>query len=181
MSDPHAPIANLMRGCAGGRLSGNVTALRLTLIDRGYTPVPLHGKIPPLKTWQLLEDVTREQVEMWAKSWPDAGNTGALTRLMPTLDLDVLLAEAVDAVVLHVRERFEERGYVPARVGKAPKTALVFRTLAPFTKITANLTAPNGDASQKIELWPMANKSWSTACTPTPASRTLGRAAPRSK
>jgi hypothetical protein len=130
----------------------NATDVRLALIDRGYVPVPLHGKVPPLKSWQQLEKVSREQVEMWAKSWPDARNTGALTALMPTLDLDVLDADAVEAVVLHVRDKFEERGYVPARTGQAPKTALVFRTVEPFPKITANLIAPNGDMTQKVEL-----------------------------
>jgi hypothetical protein len=130
----------------------DVMNVRLALIARGYVPVPLHGKVPPLKSWQQLEHVSREQLEMWAKSWPDARNTGALTALMPTLDLDVLDADAIDAVVLHVRDKFEERGYVPARTGQAPKTALVFRTIEPFSKITANLIAPNGDTTQKVEL-----------------------------
>jgi Bifunctional DNA primase/polymerase, N-terminal len=133
-------------------MTSNVTALRLTLIDRGYLPVPLHGKVPPLKTWQLLENVTRQQVEMWARSWPDAINTGALCRLMPTLDIDVMMPEAVEATVLHVRNKLDGRGCVPARTGKFPKTALVFRTRAPFPKITVNLIAPNGDTAQKVEL-----------------------------
>jgi len=130
----------------------DVMAVRLALIDRDYTPVPLHGKIPPLKSWQQLENVNREQLEMWQRAWPDARNTGALTARMPTLDLDVLDADAIDAVVLHVRDKFEQRGYVPARTGQAPKTALVFRTIEPFSKITANLIAPNGDTTQKVEL-----------------------------
>ena len=129
-----------------------VLEIRQALIDRGYVVIPLHGKIPPLKTWQQLEHVTQEQLEMWAKVWPDARNTGALTALMPTLDVDILDSDAVRAVVEHVRDKFEERGYVPARTGLAPKTALVFRTLEPFPKITANLIAPNGDTSQKVEL-----------------------------
>ena len=130
----------------------NAQEVRLRLIEHGYTPVPLHGKVPPLQNWQRLENVSREQITMWAKTWSDARNTGALTRFMPTLDVDVLAPDAVRAVVEHVREKFEERGYVPARVGEAPKTALVFRTLAPFAKIITNLVAPNGDTSQKIEL-----------------------------
>jgi hypothetical protein len=46
-------------------MSTDATEVRLALVARGYTPVPLHGKIPPLETWQRLENVTREQVEMW--------------------------------------------------------------------------------------------------------------------
>ena len=30
--------------------------------------------------WQRLEGVSREQVEMWIRTWPDAVNTGVLTR-----------------------------------------------------------------------------------------------------
>jgi Virulence-associated protein E/Bifunctional DNA primase/polymerase, N-terminal len=139
-----------------------VLEIRQALIDHGYTPIPLYGKAPPaygknnkrkgLADWQQLHDVTHEQIVMWGKTWPDAGNTGALTALMPALDIDILDPDAVRAIVEHVREKFEERGYVPARTGLAPKTALVFRTLEPFAKITVNLIAPNGDTSQKIEL-----------------------------
>jgi Virulence-associated protein E/Bifunctional DNA primase/polymerase, N-terminal len=136
--------------------------VRQALIDRGYVPIPLYGKEPPvygknnkrkgLADWQQLHDVTHEQIVMWDRMWPDASNTGALTALMPTLDIDILDPDAVRAIVEHVREKFEERGYVPARTGLAPKTALIFHTLEPFAKITVNLIAPNGDKSQKIEL-----------------------------
>jgi hypothetical protein len=145
-----------------------VLEIRQALIDHGYAPIPLYGKEPPvynkdyknnkhrgLPGWQQLRNVTHAQIVMWDKVWPDAINTGALTALMPALDLDILDPDAVRAIIEHVREKFEERGYVPARTGLAPKVALVFRTLEPFAKITVNLTAPNGDTSQKIEL--MAN------------------------
>jgi hypothetical protein len=140
----------------------SVLEIRQALINHGYTPVPLYGKAPPIynknnkrkgfSDWQKLHNVTRAQLVMWDKQWPDALNTGALTALMPTLDIDVLDPDAVRAVIEHTREKFEERGYVPARIGLAPKTALVFQTDKAFEKITANLVAPNGDAAQKIEL-----------------------------
>jgi 8-oxo-dGTP pyrophosphatase MutT (NUDIX family) len=76
-----------------------------------------------------------------------ASNTGALTRLMPTLDIDILNPEAAEALA---RERFEERGFVLVRIGKPPKRAIPFRTDEPFDKITGNVIAPNGD-QQKIE------------------------------
>jgi hypothetical protein len=53
-------------------MSTDGTEVRLALVARGYTPLPLHGKIPPLEIWQRLENVTREQVEMWHRHWPDA-------------------------------------------------------------------------------------------------------------
>jgi hypothetical protein len=76
----------------------NATERRLKLARAGFTPVPLHGKIPPLQSWQTLANVTPEQIDMWARTWPDAVNTGALTRTMPTLDLDILNEEAARAL-----------------------------------------------------------------------------------
>jgi hypothetical protein len=133
---------------------------RLTLCANGYTPLPLFGKEPPiygknnkhkgLDKWQLLDNVTREMVEMWGRSWPDACNTGILTRLTPALDADILNEEAAKAVEDLVRERFEERGYVLVRIGLAPKRAVLFRTLDSFDKIMVNFTETRGKP-EKIE------------------------------
>ena len=30
-----------------------------------------------LAGWQQLQEVTSEQIEMWERTWPDAGNTGS--------------------------------------------------------------------------------------------------------
>jgi hypothetical protein len=87
---------------------------------------------------------------MWAKTWPNAQNTGVLTRSMPTLDTDLLSEEAARAVEDHVREFYEERGYILVRIGRAPKRAIPFRTEESFAKIVVNLIAPSGTA-EKIE------------------------------
>src|SRR6516164_6566835 len=110
-------------------------ALRLQLLQAGYCPIPLYGKEPPrygknnpkkgLAGWQTLTDVTAEQIDMWSKMWPDADNTGCLTRLMPTLDGDILDEAAAKACQEFVRERY---GYVLTRIGKPPKFAIPFRT-----------------------------------------------------
>jgi hypothetical protein len=134
--------------------------LRHQLRVAGYCPIPLYGKEPPvygknnkrkgLSRWQELHEVTSEQIDMWERTWPDARNTGALTRLMPTLDLDILDEDAVRAIENHVREHYEESGYVLVRIGLPPKRAIPFRTEEPFDKIIANLVAPNGK-HEKIE------------------------------
>jgi hypothetical protein len=67
-------------------------------------------------------------------------------------DCDVFDPAAAAAIQDMVRERFEERGYVPIRFGQAPKFAIPFRTNEPFAKITAKLIAPNGNTDEKIEL-----------------------------
>jgi AAA domain/Bifunctional DNA primase/polymerase, N-terminal len=138
----------------------NITELRLRLARGGYTPLPLYGKSPPifgknnkrggLTDWGKLDGVTREQLELWARVWPDAVNTGVLTRSMPTLDLDLLGEEAAEACEAHVLEHYEEAGPIMVRIGKAPKRAIPFRTSEPFDKIVANVIAPNGKA-EKIE------------------------------
>ena len=97
-----------------------ITALRFTLSVNGYTPLPLFGKSPPiygtnntargLADWQLLRNVNRSQCEMWKRLWPDAENTGILTRDTPAFDADILNEEAAIAVENFIRERFEERG-----------------------------------------------------------------------
>src|SRR5215471_16593638 len=95
-----------------------VLELRLALCTNGNTTLPLFGKEPPiygknnkhkgLDGWQLLHNVTREQVELWSRSWPDANNTGILTKVTPALDTDILNQDAAVAVETLVRERFEE-------------------------------------------------------------------------
>jgi bifunctional DNA primase/polymerase-like protein len=134
---------------------------RRALVAAGFTPLPLHGKSPPaygkngakkgLGRWQHLEDVTPEQIDGWMRVWPDAGNTGILTKYTPALDFDILNEAAAIAAEDLVRARFEEHGTVLVRIGKPPKRAILFRTNEPFKKILTNVTAPNGSA-EKIEV-----------------------------
>ena len=67
---------------------------RLQLRAHGYMPLPLFGKVPPLKEWQKLTVISRDMITLWEKVWPDAINTGCLTRTMPALDIDVRNEEA---------------------------------------------------------------------------------------
>ena len=109
--------------------------MRWKLVCAGYTPVPNHGKRPPVKDWQNLQGVTHEQLRMWGLSWPDATNTGVLTRTVPTFDVDILNEDAARAVDDMVREHYEETGRLLMRIGRPPKRAFLFRTDAPFKKI----------------------------------------------
>jgi putative DNA primase/helicase len=139
-----------------------VVALRHALVAAGFTPLPLFGKAPPafgknndkkgLNGWQNLEGVTSEQIEGWDRDWPDAINTGILTKFTPALDLDIYNEEAARAAEELMRERFEERGTVPVRIGLPPKRALLFRTDEPFAKIKVDLAAPNGSAQKPEKL-----------------------------
>jgi hypothetical protein len=130
----------------------NPTALRHQLLAAGFCPVPVCGKAPVQKGWQNRTAPARCEIECWAQYYPDATNTGALTRLMPTLDIDIRNPDAAEAVEALARERFEERGRVLVRIGNAPKRAIPFCTAKPFSKIAVHVIAPNGDADQKIEM-----------------------------
>ena len=153
-------LASYYNSKAAMASTNDAVAVRLALIARGYTPIPLYGKAPPntknnkrrsMTSWEQTDNVTREMIEMWGKIWPDAINTGILTRFTPALDLDILNEEAARAVEELVREKFEERGFVVPRIGKPPKRAILFRTIEPFSKIVADVTAPNGGGSEKVE------------------------------
>ena len=131
------------------------TEIRARLRAAGYAPVPLRGKRPDMKhgwEWQKLNSADGAQIEMWGTVFPDATNTGVLTAFTPALDIDILHPEAAEAVEDLTRERFEERGYVLTRIGKAPKRAVLFRTDVPFPKINRPLIAPDGSEGQKLEL-----------------------------
>jgi hypothetical protein len=128
-----------------------VLEVRQALVDHGYVPIPVIGKAPPFNKWQKIENVSRSMLEAWGRNWPRATNTGILTRVTPTIDIDVLNEAAAIAAEGLARERFEERGYFLVRIGKAPKRAIPFRTLEPFTKLTTNFSALPGADPEKIE------------------------------
>ena len=129
-----------------------IEALRLSLLAAGYAPLPLTGKQPILRNWQKHDGVAELEIASWSKRYPLATNTGILTARVPVLDVDILDAEAADAVEALARERFEEIGYFLVRTGRFPKRAIPFRCDQPFAKITAKLTAPDGSEGQRIEM-----------------------------
>ena len=132
--------------------SSDPTALRHQLLAAGFCPLPLRGKAPFQKDWQKRIEPSAADIDAWALHYPDAPNTGLLTRLMPTLDIDIRDEKAAQAVEDLVREKYEERGYILVRVGNAPKRAIPFRTHTPFEKIIGKILAPDGSTDQKIEL-----------------------------
>jgi hypothetical protein len=125
--------------------------IRLQLLSAGYTPTPCAGKAPVLKGWQTLLEPTLAEIEFWSRTAPGAQNTGVLTRLTPTLDVDIFDPDAAAAVEDMARDRFAERGPVLARFGRSPKRCVPFRTETPFRKIVVDLVAPDG-ADAKLEL-----------------------------
>jgi hypothetical protein len=87
-----------------------LTEQRVRLRDAGFAPIPVSGKRPVIAAWQQKTDATDADFKAWREDSPYAENTGLLTRLMPTLDVDIYNPEAAKAVEELVRERFEARG-----------------------------------------------------------------------
>jgi len=113
-----------------GRMSP--TAYRKQVRVAGFSPVPADGKAAAPRLWQKLADASEDEIELWERIYPRAGNTGILTKFAPAFDIDIKDPEAAAAVERLVSERFE--GF-PVRFGQAPKRAVLFRTDAPFAKI----------------------------------------------
>src|SRR5262249_55047283 len=127
-----------------------LTEQRLQLLKAGFQPVPCKGKEPVPKSWQKL-DADEMHIKLWQRTFPAAVNTDVLCATVPVLDVDILDAEAADAVEAMVRARFAERGRVLTRFGRKPKRCVLFRTNEPFKKITRLLIAPDG-REQRLEL-----------------------------
>jgi hypothetical protein len=107
------------------------------------------GKKPPpsLSNWSTPVPVA-SRLPRYA-----ACGTGVLTATTPAVDIDVRhleLAEAIDRMVV------AEVGDAPVRLGQAPKRLRVYRTGAPFTKLsTAGYRLPGdkpGDKPHKLEV-----------------------------
>src|SRR5262249_24907783 len=138
---------NLHRNRREGFIA-SVLEVPQALGDHWYTSiVPPIGQGAPLQKWAKNENHTTAGAQSGAKNWPRATNTGILTRLTPTIDIDILSEPAAIAAEELIRERFEDRGYVLTRVGRPPKRAVPFRTLQPFAKLTTNF-AVLGDAEK---------------------------------
>jgi hypothetical protein len=128
--------------------------VRNALHRGGYSPIPVNGKKPAPSAWEQKLQTNPEEIALWETVFPDAINTGILTKLTPAFDIDILNPEAAAAVEDLARERFEEHGYILVRTGKAPKRAIPFRTDTPFKKIVRNLISPCSSEQnpEKLEL-----------------------------
>jgi hypothetical protein len=71
-------------------------AARQALLQNGYEPIPLVGKRPVLDAWQNSHP-TVENITTWQRTYPNATNTGILTRHTPAIDDDVLDQEVADS------------------------------------------------------------------------------------
>jgi hypothetical protein len=127
------------------------TEVRLALRANGYSPIPVLGKRPLITEWQKKVGAPATEIADWATQYQAMVSTGILTAHTPAIDIDILAGPAADAVEDLLRDWFDGRGALLCRFGNAPKRALLFRTTAPFSKLTAQFRAPNG-SFHKVEI-----------------------------
>jgi hypothetical protein len=124
------------------------TAYRKRLLAAGYKPLPVNGKAPPIPGWQDIVPTT-DIITGWEDKYPDATNTGVLTRNIPAIDIDVL-----DSAVADELQQIAERiiGISAVRIGQAPKRAMLYRADVPFDKLSTPIfTSPDG-RTHKVEI-----------------------------
>lgn len=129
-----------------------VTADRIALLRAGYIPTPCDGKQPILHAWQERLQPSEADIEQWREQRPAAINTGSLTRINPTFDIDVLNAVIADRIEALTREHAKD-GQVLVRYGLAPKRAIPFRLVGePFKKLRTPIFIDANGNENKVEV-----------------------------
>ena len=127
-----------------------LTELRLKLQANGYHPVPVIGKAVKMPAWQTrCLGATSQQISNWSYSQSDCKSTGILCGQTVGVDIDVL-DEELSAMLAACAARILGPTSL-RRIGKAPKTLLMYRVETPHEKQqTPELLI--GDVKAKVEI-----------------------------
>lgn len=124
-----------------------------TLLDNGFAFIPISpldakvrdkksnelvpfknaGKAPLMPNWASVP-VTQDSFDEWKRKYYRYG-IGIRTWYNPAVDVDCLDPDAAKYMRNYVESNV---GFAPARVGRAPKTLLLYRADEPFTKVKSN-------------------------------------------
>ena len=102
------------------------------LLENGYSilPIPAGRKGPTEPAWQKIE-ADEKLIRKWANGNYKNGNIGFHTKHTPAVDIDITDDEMSALMAQHTQQIV---GKTMMRVGRAPKTMLVYRTDLPFQK-----------------------------------------------
>ena len=102
------------------------------LLENGYSilPIPAGRKGPTEPAWQKIR-ADEKQIRKWANNGYKNGNIGFHTKHTPAVDIDITDDEMASLMSDHAQAII---GKTMTRVGRAPKTLLVYRTTVPFQK-----------------------------------------------
>src|SRR5258708_37518893 len=87
-----------------------------------YLRTPAAGKKPPIARWTDIV-ATEADIEGWFHSYPEALNTGVLTRTTPAIDVDVYDPDVAQAIEALLWEMIGARGMV--RFGQPPERPIL--------------------------------------------------------
>jgi putative DNA primase/helicase len=136
-----------------------LTALRLQLHNNGYHPVPVvgahvntnsAGKRPTMAAWQtdcLTADA--DVITGWSRSQRHNTNTGILGGTIVGVDIDVLDEALSGQLVARAIEMFGPTSL--RRIGRAPKTLLVYRVAIPISKLQTSSLLFGDNPDTKVD------------------------------
>ena len=125
--------------------------MRKKLLRAGFLPIPCIGKTINITDWPNII-ATEADIDGWFTRYPDAMNTGLLTRTTPAIDLDVYDTEVAEELELTLLDMIGE-GQTLVRFGQPPKRAVLFQTDTPFKKIrTPVFTSPGSKKENFVEV-----------------------------
>jgi Protein of unknown function (DUF3987)/Bifunctional DNA primase/polymerase, N-terminal len=140
-----------MAHLAKWQILDRAVAVRKRLLRAGFLPIPCIGKTIKIENWPNIV-ATEADIDAWFSRYPDAMNTGLLTRITPAIDLDVYdpgVAEELEAILFDMIGE----GRTLVRFGRPPKRAVLFRTDRPFGKIrTPVFTSPGSGKENFVEV-----------------------------
>lgn len=127
-----------------------------TLLENGYKFIPIipfdadhphAGKAPAFKNWQSTV-VDRDTLSSWEKRYAGYG-VGIQTHDTPAVDIDSTDADAARHMSNFVQDLV---GFSPIRVGRAPKTLLLYRTDTPFAKVKSAVWEDDLEQRHAVEI-----------------------------
>ena len=140
-----------MTHIAKWQILDRATAVRKRLLRAGFLPIPATGKRVFADNWPDIV-ATEAEIDSWFTRYPDALNTGLLTRTTPAIDLDVYDPDVAEELELTLFDMIGE-GHTMVRFGQPPKRAILFRTDTPFKKIrTPVFTTPGSRSENFVEV-----------------------------
>jgi Protein of unknown function (DUF3987)/Bifunctional DNA primase/polymerase, N-terminal len=138
-----------MTKLAAWQILDQATAFRRHLLRAGLYPLPAIGKRIPVDNWTALQ-ITETEIDSWFQRFPEAKNTGVLTRTTPAIDIDVHDADVADEMEALLWELVGTRGLV--RFGQKPKRACLFRTDKPFGKLATPTFTSASQFRNRVEV-----------------------------
>lgn len=120
------------------------------LLAQGYPIVPIRPgkKHPGFKGWEKTH-ADEHHVRRWIDNGFRNGGVGVLTKHFPAVDLDVQDSAIVALLIAWCEKHL---GTTVMRVGKAPKTLLVYRTDEPFAKVASAKYVDFTGLEHKVEI-----------------------------